>query len=608
MHDVVSDPQQKGFAALDRHGGAKSLPENQSGGRWARSYLLVLAVTFAAYARTLRFDFVYDDRLWILRNPALHSWRFLSDYFTKDVWAGVYPGSIGNYYRPVFMLWMRLQVALFGSEPVGYHFAVVSLHLFVTLLVYFLALRIAGGRATAICAALIFGLHPIHIESVAWIAGATDPLVSALLIASFLCWLRRRSSSGFSYGYWTASLGFYALALLAKETALVFPLVIAAHEWLRRRVSTSSHDLQKSAHRFTRALKQGAPYLVVMVLYGAARVEVLKGFSHPASSVSLPAISMTWPSLIWFWTRHLIWPVGLSTYYNLTSVTQPTWANFTLPLLGIVGAGSLLCYGAAKSRVVAFAAPWLLFPLIPLLDLKVLPANDFAHDRFLYLPSVGFAILVAFVIQRLPASRRTLFGYPANRIVVTTLLSSALAVGTILQSSYFRNDATFYTHNYQAAPNNLRAKANYAALLGEEGKFAASAQLFEQVVARKPDDWSVTYNLGLTYYKLNRPEDAVELLSRAVQIAPGDPEQYLYLGLAELKLGRNKEAEAALRQAIALRPQGYGYHFALGTVLKRRGMLAQAMAQYRMELEEHPENQAAQQEINKIQTLERQKP
>jgi hypothetical protein len=571
--------------------------------RWQYTYLLLLVPVCAAYARTLGFSFVYDDKAWIVGNPALHSWSFLPDYFTQNVWAGVYGASPGNYYRPLFMLWMRVQVALFGSDPHGYHLGVVLLHLLVTLLVYRLALRITVDRAAAVCAALIFGLHPVHIESVAWIAGATDPLVSALLIASFLCWLKDREASARTRVWRAASLGLYVLALLSKETAVIFPLIVAAHEWIDGRSGELSEKARGASGRLRKALQQAAPFVVLVALYLAARVAVLKGFSHAASSVSLLTVLLTWPSLAWFWLRHLLWPVGLSTYYDLSYVTQPTWGNFVLPALGILVASVLLAWGAVKSRVVALAIPWLSFPLIVLLDLRVLPQNDFAHDRFLYLPSVGFAVIVGFLIQRLPAGRMTLAGYPANRVVMAGLMCSALAFGTFRESSYFQDDQHFYTHNYRVAPDNLIAKANYAALLGEHGELAPSAQILSEIVSKDPSNWFATYNLGLTCYKLNRLDEAVRFLSRASVLSPSEPNQNLYLGLAELKLGRNHEAEVALRRAIALQPDGFGYHFALGMVLKSRGELAQALDEFQVELHRHPENNATQEEIDQVRTL-----
>jgi protein O-mannosyl-transferase len=575
-------------------------------GRWRKGYLLVLVPAFVAYARTLDFSFVYDDRAWIVRNPALHSWRFLSEYFATNVWAGVYGTSLGNYYRPVFMLWMRLQVALFGTNPHGYHLGVVLLHLFVTLLVYHLALRIARDRAVAVCAALVFGLHPVHIESVAWIAGATDPLVSALLIGSFLCWLKCHDAPARSRCWWAASLGLYGLALLAKETALIFPLIVAAHVWIHQRGDVGRGESLILSSRKTEVIRQTIPFVILMALYLAARVEALKGFSHLSSSISPLTVIFTWPSLAWLWARHLAWPTGLSTYYNLSYVRQPTWADFGLPALGILGAGLLLAWGAVRSKTVAFTVPWLLFPLITLVDLRILPRDDFAHDRFLYLPSVGFAVIVGYLIQRLPASRRTVAGYPFSRILVTTLLCSALTIGTIWQSSYFQDDQHFYTHGYRVAPDNILAKANYAALLGEQGKLAASAELLSEVVSKEPDDWSATYNLGLTCYKLNRLEGAVRFLSRATALAPASPGPYLYLGLARLKLGMKNEAESALRRAIALQPDGYGYHFALGMVLKSRGELTRALDEFQAELQHHPENEAAQKEIEQVRALQKQ--
>jgi protein O-mannosyl-transferase len=569
-------------------------------GRSALLVCLVLVATFVAYARTLSYQFVYDDRPWLVENPALQSWRYLADYFTKQVWAGVYPADPGNYYRPVFMLWSRVNVALFGSDPGGYHFGAVLLHLLVTLLVFYLALEISADRPLALTAALVFGLHPVHIESVAWILGSTDSLAGVFMISSFLLWRKGRGSTPRARACRVASCGLYGLALLSKETALLLPLFVVAYDWAARE---GGSGWRAESKRLAKSLRSSAPFIVLIIPYLAVRLIVLKGFSHPLKSISWPAVFMSWPELAWFWVKHLVWPVGLSSYYDLLPVTQPTYTNFTLPLIGALCAGLLLACGASKSRVVWVAAAWMAFSLIPALDLRVFAACNFAQDRFLYLPSIGFAIIVADLIRRLPDGRATLSGHSVLKVLLTCLLSGALGLGIISQSSYFRDDAHFFTYNDHAAPNNVCAVSNYGAFLGEQGDYAESAKLLEPVVARNPGNWGANFNLGRSYFKLNRTDDAVRCFARASTLDPFKPEAYLGLGLAWVKMRRYDEAENAFRRAIELRPDGYGYHFALGIVLRERGEFPQALKEFQAELAAHPREAAAQSEARQIQIL-----
>ena len=158
---------------------------------------VVLALTFAVYIPTLRYQFVHDDRGQIVENPAVHSWHAVPTYFTAQVWAAVMPEELGNYYRPLFLLWLRINDVVFGNQAWGWHLTTILAHVLTTLLVYLLAWRLGIGRDVALLAALIFGLHPAHIEAVAWISGVTEPLLGIFLdcLAPCLPSVARRGSA-----------------------------------------------------------------------------------------------------------------------------------------------------------------------------------------------------------------------------------------------------------------------------------------------------------------------------------------------------------------------------------------------------------------------------
>jgi len=136
--------------------------------------------TLAAYIGALRYGFVYDDPDQIVNNPAVHSWSRVPRYFTSDVWPHSTPDEVGNFYRPVFLLWLLLNYKIGSLNPTWYHLTTVALHLLATLLVYLLALRVTKDELVAAGGALLFGLHPVHLEAVAWI-----PAVLNLYLRSF---------------------------------------------------------------------------------------------------------------------------------------------------------------------------------------------------------------------------------------------------------------------------------------------------------------------------------------------------------------------------------------------------------------------------------------
>ncbi|MGD0226622.1 MAG: tetratricopeptide repeat protein [Terriglobia bacterium] len=563
---------------------------------------VVLALTFAVYIPTLRYQFVHDDRGQILENPAIHTWHSVPTYFTAHVWAGVMPDEWVNYYRPLFLLWVRINEAVFGNRAWAWHLTTILTHILTTLLVYLLAWRLGIGRDVALLAALIFGLHPAHIEAVAWISGVNEPLLGIFLISSLLAYVQSRIETTHAFKWKVISMVLFACALLMKENALVLPGLLLVYElvfgmeWGRplaaRRVLTWCGE----------TLGKIWPYFFLVALYVAARIYALKGFSHVATPLSSAQLVFTWPSLVAFWVRHLIWPAGLSTYYNFPAVLHPTLRNFIVPAIVDVCVGLGIFAGVRRSRPAAFFAVWLVLPLIPLLNLRVFIANDFAHDRHLYLPSVGLAVLLAMLLKKVCWGPPRWLGAPASLFVVVLCLTAAMSYGTVTESFYFKDNLTFYAYNLTRAPHNPDAESNYASTLAEGGQYGPALEAFLDAVNHNPTYWAPTYNLALTYYKIGNLPEAERYFLRAIRINPNKSDEYFYLGMTRFKSGRTAEAIVCLRQAIAINPKGFVYHLALGVMLKTQGDLAGAIQEFKTELANNPGEQAAAAQVNEIES------
>jgi tetratricopeptide (TPR) repeat protein len=559
---------------------------------------VVLALTFAVYVPTLRYSFVLDDRGQILENPAVHSWHLVPTYFTAHVWAGVLPQVRGNYYRPVFLLWLRINDTVFASHAWGWHLTTILAHVFTTLLVYLLALRLAIRRDAALLAALIFGLHPAHIEAVAWISGVTEPLLGTLLLASFLAYVQWRLESGHKWKL--ISLALFALALGEKETALILPGLLLVYDWIFGTDWGRPLELRRILAWCGEALRRTWSYFFVIILYVPARIYALKGFSHAATPLSKEQLVFTWPSLIWFWIRHLIWPAGLSTFYNFPAVIHPTLKNFILPSIFDVCVVVALFAGVRRSRTATFFAIWMILPLIPLLDFRIFNANDFAHDRYLYLPSVGFAILIALLLEKVCGGAPQWQGIPVSLLAAAFCLAAVLGFGTISESFYFRDNLSFYAYNLSRAPDNPIAQCDYAADLAERGFYRPALEKLTEVVNQNPNYWAAIYNLALTYYKMGNLPEAEKYFLEAIRVNPHRADEHFYLGMTWFKSGQTDQAIASLRQAIAINPAGFAYHFALGMMLETRGDLAGALQEFKEELAINPEQQAAAAQIKVI--------
>ena len=561
---------------------------------------LACVISGLVYVSTLTFEFVYDDVPQILKNPAIQSWRYLPQFWTSHVWAAIYPHSTGNYYRPLFLLWLRLNYVLFGDRPMGWHATTVLCHVVATWLVFRLAQQLTRDRMIGFVAAVFFGLHPAHVENVAWISGVTDPLMACFFLGSCVAYLKFSESRKILY--LALSLGMFACALMAKETAIVLPVLIFV---LARIGVANNGEGGEARHNSSSAISDMALYAVLGVMYIGVRYRVLGGFAHPTISISWNEVLLSWPSVLWFYAKHLLMPIRLSEFYSLDYVSHFSDRLVLLPLLFLLAAGVALYFLSRvlpQKQAAPFALALIVVPLLPVLDLRSLTIGDIVHDRYLYLPSAGFAMLVALSV----AALRSYVSAPKYRALPALLtgVACALFITLILvQQMQWHDDVRLYTRGVEMAPDNLTVRDNLANALLAAKQPERAISLYLEVLKRNPNFWRSNYNLGVVYYKSGNAAAAETLLQRAIRIDGSDSDQYIYFALAELQLKRFVQAADAAREAIARNPQAHGYHFILGMIDEAQGDWAGAIAAFRGELAEHPDNAAAQSELQKVEKI-----
>jgi tetratricopeptide (TPR) repeat protein len=556
--------------------------------------ILGLLLPFLAYISALKFGFVYDDRAQIINNPALHSWRNLPLYFTSHIWQFSRPELLANYYRPLPMTWKLIHYSLFGSHPFWWHLSSIVVHTLVTALVFVLARQITRDYFVAVASAFVFGLHPVHVEAVAWVSGVTDPLLALLLLPAFILYVDRGRTGPrrlSSRACLLLSLLLYALGTLTKDTAVAFPGLIFLWEFL----GTSADDrgsskLKRLIIRYRAGISAAVPYLGVTVAYLLVRIAVLKGFSHVGTHISVLTIVSTWPSLIWFYIKSLIYPVNLSLFYDVSTVEKPGLMNFLLPLTAAAGSAALCWRMVRGSRAGKFAVGFMVLPLLPVLNLALFNrSGGFVHDRFLYLPSIGFAIVAGIAIRRLKHRRWMLFGQPG--LQVATLLSVACLFGvlTAVQVRPWEDEVQLYSRAVRLAPLNNDAANNLAGALDEKGYDQQALDILGQLNTRDPDYWNANYNLGYISYKMGDLDGAEAHLRTALRMDPRSVSANFYLGITLLKIGHLDDAEAFIRRALELGPIERGFYAELGAVLELKGRRVEASQAYKRELSGYPD-------------------
>ena len=325
--------------------------------------LLVTAITYSA---TMRYEFVYDDYPQIVFNPFLRAWRYVPDFFVSSVWKHMSPLTPGNYYRPVFLVLMRACYAVFADRPFGWHLVTLSLHLVATWLTYVVLKKMTAQFTTAWLGSLIFGLHPIHHEVVAWVSATTESLFAVLFLLAFLAYLKSREGAR---ALWLGvSCGLYALSLLSKETAIVLPLLIFAYEWIHYPAEEAG---QKGiAGRVRGAAASAALFVPIALAYLIVRNKILFGLGHSFVQVSTGAWLLTLPSILLFYVRNWFLPYRLSESYDLFYQTKVDFSHVFLPALILLALATAVW--ALRNRLgaksVYTALAWIVIPILPALD------------------------------------------------------------------------------------------------------------------------------------------------------------------------------------------------------------------------------------------------
>lgn len=584
--------------------------------------LLALALTFVAYSGTLRYEFVYDDGDFIVRNRSLTSWSYLPHYFTEHLWGYRDINLPGNYYRPLFLVWALINRSLLGLSPTAWHLVTVLTYLATVVMVYWLARTLLKDRVAAGIAALVFGLFPLHIETAAWVCGASEPVLALLFIPSFLFYVKsldaRKQSSGkrLEAVKWMAlSIVFYAAALFAKETAIILPAIVVAYELIRRddalaRDAGQSTPIRSSLKRMivraVTAIKHIIPFIAVSIVYLIIRSLVLGSVIY--TPVKLPSVTkvLTVPLLLWNYLRLLLWPVGLSEFYDTPYVDRPGLVSFWLPLAAVVLAIAVMWWAMkrindrSERRTLAFACVWLVVPLLPVLNVAAFRRGDLIHDRYLFLPTMGLAMLIAYGIRKLRVGLGELLGLPKIQALAVLVIAASLGFATASQHVDWANDIVLFHRSLSVAPGNEIAQNAFGDALSRRELYDEAITVFEDLVSRSPGNQAGQYNLGYNYYKVGRYNDALPHLATALEINSRDERQFLTLGVTLFYLDKYDAAEKALRDGIKLRQDGLGLHYALGAVFKQTGRLREALDEFNQELVYYPEYGSARDQIEQI--------
>lgn len=523
----------------------------------------ICAAAFLVYANALKGDFVFDDTKQIVNNPRLRSWSNLFDAFTSSVLdfqrAAQTSNNIGDfqlpYYRPIFTVYTTLCYQLFGLRPAAWHLASIALHAAACVAIYFFIREVSRRPLVAAFAALLFAVHPLHVESVAWISGAPDPLMTIFYVAALLFYIRFRRTN--KRKFLALSVTAYALALLTKEPAVSLPLALACWEAVSIFKRDDSDETSRAATLKTigASLRRLAPFALVSLLYLAARRAALGGISafHPLNArVTFGEQMLTTPFALVSYISRLIAPHRLSIVYGTSFVERFGDPKFIVPTVALsILAATLFDLRRKLSRETLFALALSSAPLLPVLNLRVFHPAYLVQDRYAYLPSVGFCWLVALALVKVSQTKRA----AALAFAASVFL---LACGlTVAQNLIWRDAESLWTRAVETAP-----------------KF-----------------WATHYNLGLAELEAQDFAAARSSLEAAVRLQTSPP-ALNNLALAQAGTGDAEAAVKSLRAALALDSHFIEARNNLGAILFQRGDLKGAREEFAAALAEDPSQTA----------------
>jgi len=565
-----------------------SAPQNVRG--WIRAALLLL---FVLYVRAVGFAPVYDDNTISQWDGG---WRDVPKFFTHDLF-----GSDGQahsvYYRPLAQTWAFLIAWASGGAPGWLHLSAILVHLALVVLAFALGRKLFRDERLALLTALLFGLHPSKIESVAWIGSSfVDGFGGVVFFATLITFLNWREAAGRSVkplarasssAQWrAASVALFAAAMFTKETMVCIPVLLACWLWLCPSAVERGRTVGIRVWTICKAL---APYAVVWAGYMAIRHRVIRP-AGPAVAYLHPTYTFanlwTAPYAVWWYLRHLVAPWGLAVEYTTTVVEHPTLTGFVLPAAGL-GALAVAAWAAwrrKRSAVAAFLGIWFVINLAP--PVIVAPMVQ-QHDRYLYLSAYPFCALVAWAILRLGSlsSRwRMVLG-----LVVVALWSTIASH----ELGYWDSDATLWARVLQISPANIKAQVQMANLYFEAGDPSRSLAVLDDGLRSRPESPSLWMTRASVLEGTKRFDEARAAYLNVMRVTGGSPPgtratlgaaAAYKLALLDISEKNFAEAERYARTALSLQPDGPGFHAALGQSLLGQGRMAEGKAEGALEI------------------------
>src|SRR3989475_258212 len=561
--------------------------------RWA-SWLvsaLIAVVTFAAFLPTLQNRFVaWDDGKNLLNN---YHYRGLGWTHLRWMWT-----THQGHYIPVTWMTFGLDYLLWGMNPAGYHLTSLLLHAANAVAFFFVVRRILTlalpspserGHALAVSAgfaALVFAIHPLRVESVAWATERRDVLSGLLYLLTILMYLRACEQGARGRGWYWLSVAVFGCALLSKSRVVNLPVVLLILDvYPLRRLGGTIGWWSEEARR---VYVEKIPFVLLAAAASAMAViaQLSARAAVPLAHLSVPGRLAVSAYGLSFYLWKMAVPVNLSPLYE-----APRTLNFgATPFL--------LSYGlvltitafvlALRRRVPGLPAAWLAYIVILLPVLGIVQSGpQIAADRYTYLAGLGWAILAgAGLLFCGRASRRSTTGTPITWPIAGVAICAVAGLGVLPwnQAQIWHDSERLWTHALATYPQTSMAQNNLGAVLADQGKLAEAIEHYQRALQIRPENVEALNNLGVALARQGKLAEASDPFKQALQNRPDYAEAHNNLGVALAQQGKLAEAIDHYRQALRIMPNDVEVHNNLGRALAQQGKMAEASEHYEQAL------------------------
>ena len=558
---------------------------------WLPPALLLLG-TLVLFWPALRCAFInFDDPDYVTRNVHVQGG------FT---WAGVkwaFCNPVSANWHPLTMLSHMLDGRLFGLNAAGHHLTSVLLHAINGVLVFALLRQMTGTLWRGLLVAALFAVHPLRVESVAWIAERKDVLSACFGLLTLIFYVRfaqkrqalenpaAKMSGGRVVPHsipWPAprdyclAVMFFALGLMSKPMLVTWPFVMLLLDfWPLGRFQPG---------QIWRLVTEKIPFFALSIIASVVTYMVQRHGGATANIANLPLGARGGNALISCcrYVGKLIWPTNLAFFYPCTGAWPPVHVLLAGAL--ILGVSILLFLQRRQCPFLLFGWLWFCGTLVPVVGLVQVGAQAMA-DRYTYLPSLGLLILFVWGTHALVERWR----YALMACWVAALMAVGLCLLlTRQQLAYWQNSATLWRHTLNATENNYVAHNLLGLTLLDQGQYDAATSQFQEALSLKPDFAYACNNLGDAYYKNDQTDKAIDQYQKALRLKPDYPEARYNLGVACFKLGLMDEAISQYQAALRLKPDYAEAHFNLGIAFGHQGQIDQAVRQFQAAVRLNP--------------------